>query len=425
MEKEKQNIQVGMISDYFKSQIKIPDIQREDTAWSLEQKQMLIDSLYNNYDIPKVYLRKDDENPEVWWLLDGQQRLTAITEFMSNRYPLDGGSDVTSLPKEIHNKYYKELPPKEKAKITTRTLDFVILVCNEHEEEDLFLRLNKGTPLNAAEKRNAIRGEFRDAAKELSRHKFFHSKVNFSVSRYAGDAVAAQLSLLAIRSEPADTKGKQLWDLYQSKKRYPEKDKINKIVNSTLTLMNRIFTRKEPYMKKYSVATIFLFLKELKDNYSISHISNSQLYNFFNEFEKSRQTNNQLSEDDTTFDRDLNRYTFACVNSPDSREGIKDRHEVLFKKFLLNYQDIELKDSKRNFTIEQKEAIYSLCAQMCQGVVGFTCPRKGEILPFEECEFDHIKEHADAGHSTVKNGQILCRDCHSHKTVQSDRKRSR
>ena len=425
MEKEKQNIQVGMIPDYFKTQIKIPDVQREDTAWTLEQKQLLIDSIYNNYDIPKIYLRKDDNDPEIWWLLDGQQRLTAITEFMKDQFPLDGGSDVTSLPKEIHDKFYKELVPKEKSKITSRTLDFVIIVCNENEEEDLFLRLNKGTPLNAAEKRNAIRGEFRDSIKELSKHRFFHSKINFQTKRYASDAVAAQLSLLAIKSEPTDAKGKQLWDLYQSRKRYPEKDKIDKIVSSTLSWMNKIFSKKEIFMKKYSVLTIFLFLKEIKDNYSISGISNLDLYNFFNDFEKSRQINNQVTEDETTFDRDLNRYTMACVNSPDSKEGIKDRHEIILKKFLLKHQDLELKDKKRNFSIEQKEAIYYLCNQSCQGIKDFICPSKGETLPFEECEFDHIKEHTDAGYSTVTNGQVLCHNCHAHKTAYSAKTRKR
>lgn len=423
MEREKQNIQVGMIPDYFKSQIKIPDVQREDTAWTLEQKQMLIDSIYNNYDIPKIYLRRDDEDPEIWWLLDGQQRLTAITQFLDNKFSLDGGSDVTSLPKAIHGKYCKELPPKEKAKITSRSLDFVIMDCTETEEEDLFLRLNKGTPLNAAEKRNAIKGELRDAVKEIAKHKFFESKVNFPITRYTSDAITAQLFLLALKSEPTDTKGKQLWDLYQNKKRFPEKDKITKIVSTTLTWMNKIFCQKETYMKKYSVSSIFLFLKELKDNYSTSGISNDNIYNFFNDFEKARQRNNQLTEDDKNFDVDLFRYTMSCVNSPDSKDGIKIRHEILLKKFLLKNHTLELKDPNRNFTIEQKEAIYYLCNQICQGIKGFDCPRKGETLPFEECEFDHINEHTDGGFSTVKNGQVLCSKCHSHKTSESIKKR--
>lgn len=425
MEREKQNIQVGMIPDYFKSQIKIPDVQREDTAWTLDQKQMLIDSIYNNYDIPKIYLRKDEEDPEVWWLLDGQQRLTAITQFLDNKFPLDGGSDVTSLPKEIHGKFCKELPPKEKAKITSRSLDFVIIECTETEEEDLFLRLNKGTPLNAAEKRNAIKGELRDSVKETAKHKFYQSKVNFPITRYTADAVTSQLYLLALKSEPADTKGKQLWDLYQNKKRFPEKEKISKKVTSILTWMDKIFSKKETFMKKYSVSSIFLFLNEIKETYSISNISNTEIYDFFNNFEKSRQLNNQLTEDDQNFDIDFYRYTMSCVNSPDSKDGVKTRHEILLKKFLLKHPTLETKDPKRNFTPEQKQAIYYLCNQICQGVKGIDCQRKGETLPYEECEFDHIKEHTDGGLSTVKNGQVLCPKCHSHKTSESQKSRKK
>ena len=60
MERNSTSILVGMVKHYFESQIKIPDVQREDTAWTLGQKQLLIDSIYNNYDIPKFYLRKDE-----------------------------------------------------------------------------------------------------------------------------------------------------------------------------------------------------------------------------------------------------------------------------------------------------------------------------------------------------------------------------
>ena len=191
MERNSTSILVGMVKHYFESQIKIPDVQREDTAWTLGQKQLLIDSIYNNYDIPKFYLRKDDADDEIWWLLDGQQRLTAITDFIEDKFTLDGGSDVTSIPKNIHNKKFSELPAKDKGKINGRSLDFVIMVCTDDEEEDLFLRLNNGTPLNAAEKRNAVKGEFKDLVKKLSKHAFFKTKINFPKTRYAVDGVVA------------------------------------------------------------------------------------------------------------------------------------------------------------------------------------------------------------------------------------------
>ncbi len=425
MEKEKQNIQVGMVLHYFKSQIKIPDVQREDTAWTLEQKQLLIDSIYNNYDIPKFYFRKDDADDEIWWLLDGQQRLTAITNFLEDKFALDGGSDVTSIPKEIHNKKFSELSAKEKGKINGRSLDFVVMVCSEEEEEDLFLRLNKGTPLNAAEKRNAVKGDFKDLVKKLSAHAFFKTKINFPSTRYAVDGVVAQLCVLTIHNAIVDIKGKQIMDMYVAKKRFPEKDKIEKIVSASLTWMNQVFKKKETYLKKYSLWSIFIFYNEIKNNYSISSITKEEFFEFFNTFETDRQKNNLKTEDDSSFDRDLNTYTILCVNGSDSQQALFKRNSILIKKFLTTFPNIETKDSNRNFTSAQKETIYYLCDQKCQGVPRFKCPVNNDILLFEDVEFDHIKEHADGGKSTVDNGQVLCKACHSHKTKSSIKDREK
>jgi 5-methylcytosine-specific restriction endonuclease McrA len=56
-------------------------------------------------------------------------------------------------------------------------------------------------------------------------------------------------------------------------------------------------------------------------------------------------------------------------------------------------------------------------------VSGYKCPENKGVILFEDVEFDHIKEHSDGGKSTVDNGQVLCKACHSHKTKSSIKKR--
>lgn len=418
MTKKPMSLVVAMLPDYWKSNIRIPDVQREDTAWSEEQKALLLDSLYNNFDIPKFYLRQDEKNAELWWLIDGQQRLTAILEFLDDKFPLGANS---TLPKHTHNKYCSELRPEDLARIKTQILDFMMLVCSEDEEEDLFLRLNKGTPLNAAEKRHAIRGEVRELAIELSEHDFLKDKTSYAQSRYAGHAVAAQIIQLHLSGEPCDIKGKQLTLLYESKKRFPERASAEKEIRKVLNRLNKIFQKQERYLKKYNATSLFLFMSELMKNYSLSGVSDNDLYKFIDDFERERRQNNQKTEDDANFDIELNAYTLACVNSPDSKESVRTRHSVLMKKFLAQHHDLEPKDPKRDFSLEQKEVIYLLCGKMCQG--GRECPEDGKVLPFEDCEFDHIKEHADGGRTTITNGQVLCVSCHAKKTNRSAKAR--
>jgi hypothetical protein len=56
------------------------DCQRP-AAWSLCQKQLLIDTILRDYDIPKLYCRKVSKSPERQEAVGRRQRLRAIFEF--------------------------------------------------------------------------------------------------------------------------------------------------------------------------------------------------------------------------------------------------------------------------------------------------------------------------------------------------------
>jgi len=413
MKREPFNLLVDMISDYLKQKIRIPAIQRESKIWSLEQKQNFIDSLYNDFDIPKIYLRKGDGGV-IWWLIDGQQRLTSIQEFINDEYTL---GEVSTLPSNLWDKKCSQLKPEDKEKIVGRKLDCILVECDDDEEEDMFLRLNNGTPLSAAEKRNAIRGLIRDSVHQLASHKYFKKKVSFSPKRFGYDAAVAQLYAIYLAGEATDTKSRSLMKIYEdNKQKFHDQKNIERVVKRTLNTMDKIFPNKEPYMKKYNVVSIFLFLYELNSKYVIANISNPELFKFFNEFETSRVKNAQISEDHPNYDIDLGKYQTACIDSPDSEEGIRIRHEIIMKKFLIKYQKLELKDKYRDFTEDQKRAIYLLNERKCKNIAGYSCPVYGKPLAFEDCEFDHIKEHNEGGKTIVSNGQILCKDCHTYKT---------
>jgi len=57
--------------------------------WSPYQKQLFIDSILRQYDIPKLYLRSVSRPPYQWEVIDGQQRLRAIWDFFRGEYPLE------------------------------------------------------------------------------------------------------------------------------------------------------------------------------------------------------------------------------------------------------------------------------------------------------------------------------------------------
>lgn len=82
----------------------IPDWQRQE-VWSPDRKRGLIDSILRGWKLPKFYFQKTHANPDEFDVVDGQQRLSAIWEFMDGELKLSeeqarefGAADYPSLP---------------------------------------------------------------------------------------------------------------------------------------------------------------------------------------------------------------------------------------------------------------------------------------------------------------------------------------
>lgn len=329
MKRSKFDLMVFMIPEFFRDMIKMPEIQREKTAWSLQQKQALIDSLYNDFDIPKIYFRDKEEDAGVWWLIDGQQRLTAIRQFLDNAFPL---SHASTLPKHLRGSHYKELSSADQERITKRILDCVIIESTDEEEQDMFFRLNNGTPLSVSEKRNAMKGEFRDSVKSLAAHDFFQKgKFAFSPKRFAVDVFCAQLSSLMLFKTPAFN-AKSLDKLYQKYTDYPQREEVESQVKAILDLLDRIFLKKEKYLKKSTLISYFLLLKHLKEHFKLEAAGYKNLYEFFHGFEQAKQANADLDAGSPHLDRELLDYQIHLNRGAYSAEAIKKRHEVLLKR---------------------------------------------------------------------------------------------
>lgn len=98
----------NLIHKYYSFGVNMnPDYQR-DYVWELSDKQLLIDSIFNNIDIGKftfVHLdyKKWDETGCGYEILDGKQRLSTIIEFYENRFPYKGVyyNDLSGRDKRI------------------------------------------------------------------------------------------------------------------------------------------------------------------------------------------------------------------------------------------------------------------------------------------------------------------------------------
>ncbi len=164
-----------------------PEYQRK-YRWSEETSSRLIESLILNIPVPLIYLSQDidvDEEAEEdvarYSVIDGQQRLTAIVNFMENRYSLSG-MDVLE---DLNGSFYKDLPPFLIRRLEERTIKCLRIdsTVDSQVKYDIFERLNSGAvQLESQELRNAVyRGPFNDMIKKLAKNKDFMIMVGIDI----------------------------------------------------------------------------------------------------------------------------------------------------------------------------------------------------------------------------------------------------
>ncbi|MGD9510462.1 MAG: DUF262 domain-containing protein, partial [Geminicoccaceae bacterium] len=174
-----------------------PNFQRGE-VWPLSKKKKLVDSILRNWHVPPIHtvVIPSTGKQEV---LDGQQRLAAIRDFVENKFRVDG-SIAPHDPeiKTLDGLYYRKLPEPVRRRFNSFQIRFLRITEYKPEEPgELFFRLNQITNITSAEQRNAFYGPVRDQIKALV--KIFEDRGNnretlgFSNSRMAYDDVLAKL----------------------------------------------------------------------------------------------------------------------------------------------------------------------------------------------------------------------------------------
>ena len=135
-----------------------PDFQRRP-RWTRDKQSRLMESLVMNVPIPPIFLYESEFSR--YEVMDGRQRLTAITEYYSDAFPLEG---LTEWP-ELNGRTYSELPEQVRRGIDRRFLSAILLLHETAKSDEqatrmkqlVFERINTGgEDLSNQEKRNAL-----------------------------------------------------------------------------------------------------------------------------------------------------------------------------------------------------------------------------------------------------------------------------
>lgn len=189
-----------------------PEYQRRSNIWSPWKKAHLIDSVINDFDIPKFYVGDFtalsssplNEKKKAYAVIDGKQRLQALFDFLDDKYPLNTTARFEDDPKAVvGGLHYSELRRKvpSAARKVSHFVPAVVHVITDEENklEEMFVRLNSGEHTTGAERRNSMPGPIPAIIRELSMHPFFQRKIKFGTKRMQDMNLIAKLLLIESR----------------------------------------------------------------------------------------------------------------------------------------------------------------------------------------------------------------------------------
>lgn len=331
-----------------------PVYQRQGDVWTSDKRRLLIDTMINGFDVPKLYLHKfstpqvEGDNAYEYAMIDGKQRTQAIFDFIENRFALDPEfTYLNDSELDLRRLTYQELAtrfPDIKQDFDSFHLDVITIDTDDIELiEDLFSRLNEAMPLNAAEKRNARPGPLPYLVRDIAQHVFFTEKLPFTNKRYRHFDIIAKMLLMSSRENVVDTKKAYLDSFFEHHKDTNRADveHLKTSVEDVLNAMASVFVDQDPLLRSVGMISLyFLMFEAAVTRKQQARIARANLLRF----EDRRQSNRRAAEEDIAS---------ANYNLLEFDRFAQSPNDGIAMRFRLAVLDQELFDSRLGFADEK------------------------------------------------------------------------
>ena len=389
-----------------------PKYQRE-YVWRLkpELPSRLVESVLLDIPIPPIYFGKMlDGRLEV---IDGQQRLTTLIDFVSNRFPLQKLRGLGTL----NEKYYRDLSEEHQAKIDDAPIHCVVINTGDRTElrYEIFERLNRGSmSLNEQEVRNCVyRGPFNNLIADLEKDTSWRQVKG-------GDS-----------PEPRFKEREMILRFFAFANR------LNFYTGNLKRFLNEYMEGHAPKTPDQLKAQAALFRQTMQNVYAVFGQKSARLYNI------GSKTNNGTW--DTKFSiAALDIQAAALMGQPPAKvQAAAEQIRELFLLLLLTDAEIQTAISKQTTGTKPTSVRWSVFRLKVQQILDGTVlePRffsyqfrkhlydeskecricHNQIHSFDDSTVDHAHPYVKGGKTVPENGQLAHRSCNARKNMSPPR----
>lgn len=314
-----------------------PPYQRKP-VWVESQQAYLIDTILKKYFIPEIYIHRvtDSKGKSIYNVVDGQQRIRAILDFLSGEFALWG-----EYTPEYQDYDFEALPDSIKTSFFNYTL-YVreITEASEDEVRNTFKRMNRNVvALNPQELRHATySGDFIKLMEEIAEDEFWaENKIvnpreirRMNDVQFVSELFVSMLNGIQDRAKELD----KYYEVYE--KDFPERAKKEKDFQKVIEVINEIFPnlKNTRWRNKTDFYTLFCVLSEIMVEKYIPEPSykaiNKQLTQFANEVDEVIERHGRASG----FKKEVRDYAKAAVKSTTNKDRRTIRHRIMSKTIL-------------------------------------------------------------------------------------------